>query len=106
MLQTSDLERIRSLYELDCRGALGDYVTEVMGELREQGLGRWRDPRELPFLQSALRAYIQLYQPPSLPQPAEVIHALFPGLRIEIADRVLQRKIRELKTSAERRQAK
>ena len=96
MLTLKDQERLSGLYELDRHGVLENYVIEVVGELREQGLGRLRDPRELPFLKSALRVYEQLYQPPTVPAPAEVIHVLFPGLRAEIADRVLARMIREL----------
>jgi len=97
MLSAKDQQRLRDLCELDRRGVLGEYVTEVMEELRAQGLGRLRDPRELPFLKTALRVYEQVYQPPAVPEPAEVIHALFPGLRAEIADRLLAERISKLR---------
>lgn len=96
MLTNKDQERLRGLYELDRRGKLSEYVDRVAHELRREGLGRLRDPRELPFLNSALRVYEQLYQPPLVPDYAEVLHVLFPGLRHEIADAVLNTMIGEL----------
>ncbi len=96
MLSIKDQQRLRDLCELDRRGKLSEYVNHVVDELRREGLGRVRDPRELPFLKSALRVYEQLYQPPSVPDSTEVLHVLFPGLRQEIADAVLNRMIGEL----------
>ena len=96
MLSMKDQQRLRDLYELDRQGKLSEFVDCVAQELRREGLGRVRDPRELPFLRSALRVYEQLYQPPSVPDPAEVLHVLFPGLRQEIADAVLSTMIGEL----------
>jgi hypothetical protein len=96
MLSIKDQQRLRDLYELDRQGKLGEYVDRVAHELRREGLGRVRDPRELPFLKSALRVYEQLYQPPSVPDSAEVLHVLFPGLRAEIADALLNTMLGEL----------
>jgi hypothetical protein len=96
MLSIKDQQRLRDLYELDRQGKLGEYVERVALELRREGLGRVRDPRELPFLKSALRVYEQLYQPPSVPDCAEVLHVLFPGLRAEISDAVLSTMMGEL----------
>jgi hypothetical protein len=96
MLNNKDQQRLRDLYELDRQGKLSEYVDRVVYELRREGLGRMRDPRELPFLKSALRVYEQLYQPPAVPDTAEVIHVLFPGLRAEIADSLLNTMIGEL----------
>lgn len=96
MLSVKDQQRLRDLVELDRRGKLSEYVDRVVYELRREGLGRVRDPRELPFLKSALRVYEQLYQPPSSLDSAEVLHVLFPGMRHEIADAVLSTMIGEL----------
>ena len=96
MLSIKDQQRLRDLCELDRQGKLGEYVERVAHELRREGLGRVRDPRELPFLKSALRVYEQLYQPPSVPESAEVLHVLFPGLRAEISDALLATMIGEL----------
>jgi hypothetical protein len=96
MLNIKDQQRLRDLCELDRQGKLSEYVDRVVYELRREGLGRVRDPRELPFLKSALRVYEQLYQPPDVPDSAEVLHVLFPGLRAEIADAMLSMMIGEL----------
>lgn len=96
MLNTKDQQRLRDLCELDRRGKLSEYVDRVVHELRREGLGRVRDPKELPFLKSALRVYAQLYQPPTSIDSAEVLHVLFPGLRHEIADALLSTMIGEL----------
>jgi hypothetical protein len=96
MLNIKDQQRLRDLCELDRQGKLSEYVDRVVQELRREGLGRVRDPRELPHLKSALRVYEQLYQPPAVPDSEEVLHVLFPGLRHEIADAVLSTMIGEL----------
>ncbi len=96
MLSIKEQQRLRDLCELDRQGKLGEYVGRVAEELRREGLSRVRDPRELPSLTSALRVYEQLYQPPSVPDAAEVLHVLFPGLRAEIADALLSTMIGEL----------
>ncbi len=77
MLSMKDQQRLRDLCELDRQGKLSEYVDRVVHELRREGLGRVRDPRELPFLKSALRVYEQLYQPPSVPDSAEVCMCCF-----------------------------
>lgn len=96
MLSASDERRLRDLVELDRRGKLSEYVNRVAHELRREGIGQARDPRELPPLASALRVYEQVYQPPSSPNSAEVVHVLFPGTRHQIADAALNTMIREL----------
>lgn len=96
MFSIKDQQRLRDLCELDRQGKLGEYVERVVQELRREGLGRVRDPRKLPYLKSALRVYEQLYQPPSSLDSAEVLHVLFPGMRHEIADALLNTMMGEL----------
>jgi hypothetical protein len=100
MLSNKDQQRLRDLCELDRQGKLGEFVERVAHELRREGLGRVRDPREFPFLKSALRVYEQLYQPPWVPESAEVLHVLFPGLRAEIADRLLREWVSKLRETS------
>src|SRR5262245_56957940 len=90
-LTEQDQWRIGGLHELERRGQLSDYVGEVVQEIRSEGVGRERDPRTVPDLGNSCRVYEMRYQPPSRLDQAEVVHAICPSQRCEIADRVMKR---------------
>ena len=96
MLSPKDLKRLESLMLVERKGLTSELVSRVMTELRANGVGQKRDPREIPRTTGTLRVYELFYQPPGPLCEAEIIHALFPSPRMRIADRVLAELLEEI----------
>ena len=55
MLSPKDLKRLESLMLVERKGLTSELVSRVMTELRANGVGQKRDPREIPRTTGTLR---------------------------------------------------
>jgi hypothetical protein len=89
MLTERDIQRLTVIFELDRQGLMSEVVQAIAADLRQLQVGQKRDPLKTPFVEPTRSIFTFLYQPPAPPTKEEILYALFPSERMQIADDLL-----------------